>query len=108
MLKKDFLKIVKDTLDKRDIKTKDIKEVDLLVNAFFNTISENLEKEEVINFLGFGKFKVIEKAARTGKNPRTGETIQIEAKKTIKFKSSKDLIKKINLPKKISCKKNKK
>ncbi|MCJ8342786.1 MAG: HU family DNA-binding protein [Cetobacterium sp.] len=108
MLKKDFFKIVKNTLDNKVAKTRDMKEVDLLVNTFLNTIAENLEKGEVINFLGFGKFKVIEKAARTGKNPRIGETIQIEAKKTIKFKPSKDLIEKINPHKKTSCKKNKK
>lgn len=96
MLKKDFIKIVKTNLDKRNVQIKDMNKINLLITTFLNTISENLEKGEVINFLGFGKFEVIERAAKIGRNPKTGETIQIKARKIVKFKAGKELAKKIS------------
>ena len=48
------------------------------------------------NFIGWGKFEVVQKAERMGRNPKTGEEIKIEAKKTVKFKAGKTLTDKMN------------
>lgn len=63
--------------------------------AFLNVIEEGLLKGEKITFQGFGKFEVIERVARTCKNPKTGEDIQVEARKSVKFKAGKSLSEKI-------------
>ena len=57
--------------------------------AFLATIEEVLEKGDEISFLGFGKFEVTERAARTCRNPQTGEEMKVEAKKAVKFKAGK-------------------
>lgn len=64
--------------------------------AFLATIEEVLEKGDEISFLGFGKFEVTERAARTCRNPQTGEEMKVEAKKTVKFKAGKALSEKVN------------
>lgn len=64
--------------------------------AFLATIEEVLEKGDEISFLGFGKFEVTERAARTCRNPQTGEEMKIEAKKAVKFKAGKALSEKVN------------
>lgn len=64
--------------------------------AFLATIEEVLEKGDEISFLGFGKFEVTERAARTCRNPQTGEEIKVEAKKAVKFKAGKALSEKVN------------
>ncbi|KMY54371.1 DNA-binding protein [Bacillus sp. FJAT-27231] len=61
------------------------------VNALFETISNTLAKEEKIQLIGFGTFEVRERAARTGRNPQTGEEIQIAASKIPAFKPGKEL-----------------
>ena len=63
--------------------------------AFLNVIEEGLLKGEEITFLGFGKFEVVERAARTCRNPQTGKEMKVEAKKAVKFKPSKALSEKI-------------
>lgn len=63
--------------------------------AFLNVIEEGLLKGEEIAFLGFGKFEVVERAARTCRNPQTGKEMKIEAKKAVKFKAAKALSEKI-------------
>ena len=64
--------------------------------AFLATIEEVLEKGDEISFLGFGKFEVTERAARTSRNPQTGEEMKVEAKKAVKFKAGKALSEKVN------------
>ena len=64
--------------------------------AFLATIEEVLEKGDEISFLGFGKFEVTERAARTCRNPQTGEEMKVEAKKAVKFKAGKALKDAIN------------
>lgn len=49
-------------------------------------------KEGTLIIQGFGSFKVVEKAARTARNPRTGEAIQVPAKTTIAFKPGKTVL----------------
>lgn len=60
-------------------------------DAFVNTITGAMGKGEKVALLGFGTFFVNERAARAGVNPFTHEAIQIAAKKTVKFKASKQL-----------------
>lgn len=57
------------------------------VDAFICTIEEELKKGEKVALVGFGTFEVSERASRTGRNPRTGEEIAIEAAKAPKFKA---------------------
>ena len=55
------------------------------VNAVFEGITSSLEKGDPMSITGFGSFKVVERAAREGRNPSTGEKIQIKASKGVKF-----------------------
>ncbi|MBQ8599999.1 MAG: HU family DNA-binding protein, partial [Clostridia bacterium] len=59
------------------------------VNAVLAEIKDALKKGDKVQLVGFGSFEVRNKAARTGKNPRTGETIKIAASKTPAFKAGK-------------------
>ncbi|KRE06122.1 DNA-binding protein [Bacillus sp. Root239] len=61
------------------------------VEALFETISNTLAKEEKIQLIGFGTFEVRERAARTGRNPQTGEEMTIPASKAPAFKPGKEL-----------------
>ncbi len=61
------------------------------VDAFVNVVSSALQSGDRIALVGFGSFSVAEKPARTGRNPRTGEAIEISAKKTVRFKAGADL-----------------
>ena len=55
------------------------------VNAVLEGISSALEKGDSVSLIGFGSFKVSERRAREGRNPRTGEKINIPASKSVKF-----------------------
>lgn len=66
------------------------------VSAVLDTISEALAKGDKIALVGFGNFEVSERAAREGRNPATGETIQIAASKAVKFKAGKALKDSVN------------
>ncbi|MGG1369508.1 HU family DNA-binding protein [Priestia megaterium] len=61
------------------------------VEALFETISNTLAKEEKIQLIGFGTFEVRERAARTGRNPQTGEEMTIPASKVPAFRPGKEL-----------------
>lgn len=61
------------------------------VNAFLETVTETLKSGDKVVFAGFGSFEVAERAAREGRNPQTGHTIQIKASKAPKFKAGKGL-----------------
>ena len=67
------------------------KDVANVVDTLLETISNTLAKEEKIQLIGFGTFEVRERAARTGRNPQTGEEIQISASKVPAFKPGKEL-----------------
>ena len=66
------------------------------LNAFLETLEEVLVNGDEISFLGFGKFEVTERSARTCRNPQTGEEMKVEAKKAVKFKAGKSLSEKVN------------
>ncbi len=61
------------------------------VEAVFDGIAQALKQGDTVNLVGFGTFSVGARAARSGRNPRTGETITIAASKTPKFKAGKGL-----------------
>ncbi len=61
------------------------------LDAFMKAVRESLQGSDKVTLVGFGTFSVGERAARTGRNPRTGEEIQIAAKKVVKFKAGKEL-----------------
>jgi len=65
------------------------------VNAFVEAVSGSLKKGEPVQLIGFGTFSVQKKAARNGRNPQTGKTIKIAAKKVAKFKAGKALAEKV-------------
>lgn len=62
-----------------------------IVEAVFDSITNALRQGEQVNIVGFGTFSVSMRAERTGRNPRTGETITIAASKSPKFKAGKGL-----------------
>lgn len=63
------------------------------IDAFTNAVTKALSDGDTVQVLKFGTFKVNERSARTGRNPSTGESIEIPAKKVPSWKPSKDLIK---------------
>lgn len=67
------------------------KDAEAALKAFIDSVSEELKKGGKVQLVGFGTFEVAERAARQGRNPRTGETIEITAAKTPKFKAGKAL-----------------
>ena len=74
--------------EKTELSKKDAEKV---LKAFTDVVAEELKKGEKIQLVGFGTFEVSERAAREGRNPKTGESMKIEACKTPKFKAGKAL-----------------
>lgn len=62
------------------------------------SISDVLEQGNDLTIKGFGTFKITELAARTGRNPQTGEKMQIKAKNVVRFKASTNLSEKVRKP----------
>ena len=67
------------------------KDVAVVVDAMIETVTEVMVAGEDVKVSGLGKFSVSERAAREGRNPQTGEAIEIPATKSIKFKASSTL-----------------
>ena len=65
------------------------KDAEAAVNAVFEEIASTLKNGGEVSLSGFGKFVVVEKPARMGINPATGEKIEIAASKAVKFKPAK-------------------
>ena len=66
------------------------------LNAFTAAVADALGKGDSVQLVGFGTFSISARAARTGKNPRTGAKLQIAAKKVAKFKAGKAFADKVN------------
>ena len=66
------------------------------MDTVLGTIEDTLLTGDNVQFVGWGTFEVKEVAARTGRNPKTGEEIAIPAKKAVKFKAGKSLADKVN------------
>ena len=81
--------LVKKIAEKAEISQAQAKSV---LEATLESVKEALQGGDSVQLIGFGTFSVSERAARTGKNPRTGEQIQIAAKKVAKFKAGAGLI----------------
>jgi DNA-binding protein HU-beta len=61
------------------------------LEAFVATVGETLKSGDKVSLIGFGSFAVAERGERSGRNPQTGTTITIPAKKVIKFKAGNEL-----------------
>jgi integration host factor subunit beta len=67
------------------------KDAGTVVNTFFDSISEALGNGDKVELRGFGSFKVKERPSRIGRNPKTGQTVNVPAKKVPYFKPGKEL-----------------
>ncbi|MDQ3635296.1 MAG: HU family DNA-binding protein [Aridibacter sp.] len=67
------------------------KDVEQLIEIIFESIVDSLNKGEKIELRGFGSFRVRDRNARKGRNPKTGEPVDIPAKRVAYFKPGKDL-----------------
>ena len=72
------------------------KDAEQALKAFIDVVSEELKNDGKVQLVGFGTFEVSKRAAREGRNPRTGEVMPIAASKAPKFKAGKALKDMIN------------
>lgn len=72
------------------------KDTDIFIRAFIENVSKALEEGDNVQLMGFGTFEVGERAAREGRNPKTGEKVLIPSSKIPKWKSSKTLKERCN------------
>ena len=104
MVKKDFLKLLRDNLynlSKDPVMSEsnmyfNIDETRKISDCMFNTMTQALEETGELFLVGWGTFTAKETLARIGRNPKTGESIEIPVKKVVKFKPGKYLAEKIN------------
>lgn len=66
------------------------------LNAFMEGVTEALTNNERVQLVGFGTFSTKNKAAYTGRNPKTGEAVPVAAKKVVKFKAGKGISRAVN------------
>ncbi len=85
MKKQDFIRAVAESADVSQNTASDV------FDAVVDTITNAMKNDDKLTFVGFGTFAVKERAARQGRNPRTGETIEIKAAKIPSFKAGKAL-----------------
>lgn len=72
------------------------KDTDATVTAVLEVITETVAAGDKVAFPGFGTFESVEKAARTARNPKTGETMTVDAKTAPKFKAGKGFKEAVN------------
>jgi len=72
------------------------KQTEVIVNTFFSNITTALMRGDKVELRGFGNFRVRQRKAREGRNPKTGHTVSIPAKRFPFFKASKDLRQLVN------------
>lgn len=91
MTKTDFIDCVHNRAVELSDKDKKVYKYDaeFYLGIFLDLLTEELKKGEKVSFVGFGTFEVVERAAREGRNPQTGESLMIKACKTPKFKPGK-------------------
>ena len=80
--------LIAEMAEKSNLSKKDLEKA---LKAFTETVTEVLAIGDKVQLVGFGTFEVRDRKAKTAKNPRTGEPIQVEAKKAPVFKASKAL-----------------
>ena len=71
-------------------------EADEAMTAFTDAVKEGLKDGGKVTIIGFGSFSIVERKARMGRNPKTGEEIEIPASKTVKFKPAEKLKEEVN------------
>ena len=86
MTKADFVKKLK---EKAELAT--LPQAEAAYDKLFDIIGATLQKGDAVSISGFGSFKIVERKARKGRNPRTGKEIQIPASKAVKFTPGKTL-----------------
>ena len=72
------------------------KDIEKIINVIFLEITDALSRGENVEIRGFGTYKIIKRNARTGRNPKNSETIQIPEKRAIRWKMSKILYNRLN------------
>lgn len=70
-------------------------EASAVLNSFIDAITKSMKTGNKVTIVGFGTFSVSRKAARQGRNPQTGESIKIKARKVARFKAGNNLSKRI-------------
>lgn len=73
-----------------------LRDVEKIVDTFFDDITDALMRGDRVELRGFGAFSVKQRDPRVGRNPRTGETVQVEAKRLPFFKTGKGLRDRLN------------
>jgi integration host factor subunit beta len=76
-----------------------LRDVENIVSAIFDEITETLAEGNRVELRGFGAFSVKNRPARVGRNPRTGDTVEVEEKWVPFFKTGKELREKLNVEK---------
>ncbi|MBC9033687.1 integration host factor subunit beta [Sphingomonas sp. JC676] len=74
-----------------------IREVEKIVSVFFDEITDRLSEDGRVELRGFGAFSTRARDARTGRNPRTGETVDVDAKRVPYFKPGKEMRGRLNV-----------
>ena len=72
------------------------KQTEVVVNTVFSSITDSLAEGKKVELRGFGSFRIRQRNARVGRNPKNNNKYVILPRKVISFKSSKSLLKKIN------------
>ncbi len=85
--------LVNQIAESADINTKQAGDA---LQAFMGAVTDTVRKGDKLTLIGFGTFSVTERKARDGRNPQTGETIKIPAKKVVKFKAGSKLADTVN------------
>lgn len=88
MTKTELIKVVKDTVSET-LEGVTVKDTAVFVDATIKAIQDAVVTGDKVQLVGFGTFETVERAARDGRNPLTGESIKIAASKTPKFKAGK-------------------
>jgi integration host factor subunit beta len=73
------------------------REVEQIITTFFDTIAQRLAHNGRVELRGFGAFSTRERDARTGRNPRTGEHVSVDAKRVPYFKPGKEMRARLNV-----------
>jgi len=91
MIRSELLQALQD--DNPELRTEEIEQV---VDVFFDEIAQRLSEGGRVELRGFGAFSTRERAARRGRNPRTGDSVDVPAKRVPYFKAGKDMRRRLN------------
>ncbi len=73
-----------------------LKQTQIIVESFFDALTEALRRGEKIEIRGFGSFRVKSRRPRQGRNPKTGQKVDVPEKRVVHFKASKELLSQLN------------